>query len=116
MLFRSPILAVAACVAQGRSVVRDAAELRAKESDRISQLLSELQKMGAKCEEHADGFTIEGRGLKGAVVNSHGDHRLAMALAIAGLVATGTTIIRDAECVDISYPGFWADLESIRGE
>lgn len=111
-----PILAVAACVAQGRSVVHDAAELRAKESDRISQLLSELRKMGAKCEEHADGFTIEGGRLQGAVVNSHGDHRLAMALAIAGLVASGTTIIRDAECVDISYPGFWTDLESVRGE
>ncbi|MBS3950540.1 MAG: 3-phosphoshikimate 1-carboxyvinyltransferase [Peptococcaceae bacterium] len=111
-----PILAVAACMAQGRSVVHDAAELRAKESDRISQLLSELRKMGAQCEEHADGFTIEGGCLRGAVVESHGDHRLAMALTIAGLVASGTTIVRDAECVDISYPEFWIDLESIRGE
>ena len=111
-----PILAVAACVAQGRSVVHDAAELRAKESDRISQLLSELRKMGAKCEEHPDGFTIEGGELTGAVVDSHGDHRLAMALAIAGLIASGTTVIRGAECVDISYPEFWADIESVRGE
>ena len=111
-----PILAVAACVAQGRSVVHDAAELRAKESDRISQLLSELRKMGARCEEHSDGFTIDGGALTGAVVDSHGDHRLAMALAIAGLVASGTTIICGAECVDISYPEFWTELELIRGE
>ena len=111
-----PVLAVAACVAKGRSVVHDAAELRAKESDRISQLLSELRKMGAKCEEHADGFTIEGGSLTGAVVDSHGDHRLAMALTIAGLVASGTTTIRNSECVDISYPEFWTDLESVRGE
>ena len=110
-----PILAVAACVAKGRSVVHDAAELRAKESDRISQLLSELRKMGAKCEEHEDGFTIEGGSLAGAVVDSHGDHRLAMALGIAGLVASGTTVIRNAECVDISYPRFWTEVEAIGG-
>lgn len=111
-----PILAVAACIAHGRSIVRDAAELRAKESDRISLLLKELSKMGARCTELPDGFVIEGGAFSGAVVDSHNDHRLAMALSIAGCVASGATVVQNAECVDISYPEFWRDLEKIRGE
>jgi len=111
-----PVLAVAACFAQGRSVVRDAAELRAKESDRISLLLKELTKMGARCEEFSDGFAIEGCKLQGAEVDAHGDHRLAMALAVAGCVAEGETVLRGAGCVDVSYPRFWDDLAMLRGE
>lgn len=110
-----PVLAVAACVARGRSVVRDAAELRAKESDRITQLLRELSKMGAHCEELPDGLIIDGGLLQGAVVDAHGDHRLAMALAVAGSAAWGDTTLVGAECVDISYPEFWQDFAAVRG-
>ncbi|SMB98328.1 3-phosphoshikimate 1-carboxyvinyltransferase [Thermanaeromonas toyohensis ToBE] len=108
-----PVLAVAAAVAQGSTVIRDAAELKVKESDRITTLAVELRKMGAKIETLPDGMVLEGGSLKGAVVDSHGDHRLAMALAVAGLIAEGETVIRGAECMSISYPGFLADLEAL---
>jgi 3-phosphoshikimate 1-carboxyvinyltransferase len=106
-----PILAVAATQAHGVTIVHDAAELRVKESDRIASLAAELRKMGARIEEFADGFAIEGpAALHGAVVETHRDHRLAMALAVAGLVAAGETIITGAECIDDSYPEFAATL------
>ncbi|MCG0278008.1 MAG: 3-phosphoshikimate 1-carboxyvinyltransferase [Thermanaeromonas sp.] len=108
-----PVLAVAAAVAQGSTVIRDAAELKVKESDRITTLAVELRKMGAKIETLPDGMILEGGNLKGAVVDSHGDHRLAMALAVAGLVAEGETVIRGAECMNVSYPGFLADLGAL---
>lgn len=108
-----PVLAVAAAVAKGSTVIRDAAELKVKESDRITTLAVELRKMGAKIETLPDGMVLEGGNLKGAVVDSHGDHRLAMALAVAGLIAEGETVIRGAECMSISYPGFLADLEAL---
>ena len=110
-----PILAVAASVATGKTVVRDAAELRVKESDRISALLTELSRMGAKCEEYPDGFAIEGGRLSGAIVDSHGDHRLAMALAVAGCCAEGATYLRGVECVAVSYPGFFSALKRLLG-
>jgi len=111
-----PILAVAAACAEGRSVVRDATELRFKESDRIRALLGELHKLGVKSEEYPDGFAITGGSLSGAVVHSHGDHRLAMALAVAGALASGSTTISGAECVAVSYPNFWGDFEhKLRG-
>lgn len=102
-----PIIAVAATQAEGTTVIRDAAELRVKETDRIAGLTLELRKMGASIEERPDGMVIEGpTPLHGTGVQSHGDHRIAMALAIAGLVAQGETRVCGAECIDVSYPGF----------
>lgn len=108
-----PILAVAAALAAGKTEVRDAAELRVKESDRITALLGELTRMGVRCQELPDGFVIEGGNLKGAHVNSHDDHRLAMSLAVAGCRAEGTTTLQGAECVAVSYRGFFATLEQL---
>jgi 3-phosphoshikimate 1-carboxyvinyltransferase len=102
-----PVLAVAATQAQGRTTVRDATELRVKESDRIAAVARELRKMGAALEETEDGFTLRGPvRLRGAEVDSHMDHRLAMSLAVAALVADGETRIRRAEVIDDSFPGF----------
>jgi len=110
-----PILALAATQAEGETVIRDAAELRVKESDRISATVAELLKMGADIEELPDGMVIRGpTNLKGALCRSHGDHRLAMTLGIAGLLAQDETLVYDSECVEVSYPGFWKDLESLR--
>ena len=109
-----PVLAVIATQAQGETEVRDASELRVKETDRISLLVKELRKMGALIAELPDGFIVNGPvELKGAVVDSHGDHRLAMSLAIAGLLAEGETIINQAECIPISYPNFSQVLQSV---
>ncbi len=107
MIDEFPILAVVASQAQGTTVVSDAAELRVKETDRIANITVELRKLGARIEERPDGFVVEGpTRLVGAQVNSHGDHRLAMSLAIAGLVAEGETTIEGAECIADSFPGF----------
>lgn len=107
MIDEFPIFAVLATQAQGETIVREAAELRVKESDRISVLAIELRKFGAKIEEQPDGFTIEGPArLHGAVVDSHGDHRLAMSLAVAGLIAEGETTILNAEAYHESFPNF----------
>jgi 3-phosphoshikimate 1-carboxyvinyltransferase len=109
-----PVLAVIATQAKGETEVRDASELRVKETDRISLLVKELRKMGALVAELPDGFIVNGPvELKGAVVDSHGDHRLAMSLAIAGLLAEGETIINQAECIPISYPNFSQVLQSV---
>ena len=109
-----PVLAVAACLARGTTVIKDAAELRVKETDRIAFLVAELSKMGANVEELPDGIIIRGGGkLNGAKCSSHGDHRMAMALGVAGVVADGETLIEDAQVVDISYPGFWQELERL---
>ena len=110
-----PVLAVAAAVAQGTTVVRDAAELRVKESDRIATIVAELAKLGVAIEERPDGFEIEGGGLRGAAVAGHGDHRLAMALAVAGMLAGGETRLADDEAVTVSYPGFWRAAEQLGG-
>jgi 3-phosphoshikimate 1-carboxyvinyltransferase len=115
MIDEFPILAAAATQAKGRTVVRDAAELRVKETDRIAAVVGELSKMGAQIEAHEDGFVVTGpTPLHGAVVASHGDHRLGMALAIAGLLAEGQTVVRGAECIGDSFPGFVELLDSIR--
>jgi 3-phosphoshikimate 1-carboxyvinyltransferase len=106
-----PALAVAAACADGETIVRDAKELRVKESDRIATVAAELRRLGARVEERDDGMTIEGGTLAGGAVASHGDHRLAMALAAAGLVARGPTRLSDAGAVTISYPDFWEHLE-----
>ena len=102
-----PVLAVAAAVAGGRTEIRDAAELRVKESDRVAALARELGKMGARLEERPDGLLIAGGArLSGARVTSDGDHRVAMALAVAGLVADGETVVEDTACIATSFPEF----------
>lgn len=108
-----PVLAVAAAVAEGVTVIRDAEELRVKESDRLAAVASELRRLGAAVEEHPDGLTITGGRLTGGEAESYGDHRMAMSLAIAALAAAGPVLINGGECVDISYPTFWPDLERL---
>ena len=102
-----PVIAVAASYAQGKTVIRNASELRVKESDRIATMAAELRKMGADVKELPDGMEIAGRdSLSGAVCESHGDHRIAMSVAVAGLAAQGDTVVRDAGWIDTSFPGF----------
>jgi 3-phosphoshikimate 1-carboxyvinyltransferase len=114
MIDEFPVFAVAATQAAGTTVVRDAEELRVKESNRLEGLVTELRKLGAKIEPTPDGFVIEGpTRLRGAVVDGLGDHRVAMALAVAALVADGETTILGAECVGKTYPGFFKDLASM---
>lgn len=109
-----PVLAVAAALAEGTTVIKDAAELRVKESDRLAVVAHHLGAMGADVTEHADGLEIRGgRPLHGARLASHGDHRIAMAFAVAGLFAEGETVIEDAACVETSYPGFDRQLQQI---
>jgi 3-phosphoshikimate 1-carboxyvinyltransferase len=109
-----PILAVAATQAEGATTVRGAAELRVKESDRIAALVRELRKMGARIEERADGFIVEGpTRLHGASLESHGDHRLVMSLAVAALVAEGESFIAGGDCVGDSFPGFEETLKAL---
>lgn len=110
-----PILTVLATQAEGLTVISDAKELRVKESDRLAALCSELNKMGARIREKPDGLEIEGgTRLRGAVVKSYGDHRLAMSLAIAALVADGPTTIENVDCVKTSFPEFWTLLDRLR--
>ncbi len=109
-----PVFAVIATQAHGETVVRDAAELRVKETDRIATTVMELQKMGAAIEERPDGFVIHGpTHLHGTHVWSHGDHRLAMALTVAGLVAEGVTVVREIACAADSFPGFVDTLRDL---
>ena len=109
-----PVLAVAAAFAEGTTVIRDAAELKVKESDRIALVSEGLQRMGADVEPTEDGMIIRGgRPLHGAEIDTHGDHRIAMAFTIASLLADGETSLTDAECVAISYPEFFTDLRSL---
>ena len=106
-----PALALAACFANGSTVIRDAEELRVKESDRIRATVEGLSSMGAKVEETPDGMVIQGgRALSGAECASFGDHRIAMAMGVAGLLASGQTTVTDAEAADVSYPRFWDTL------
>ena len=110
-----PVLCVAAALAQGVTTISGAKELRYKESDRIAAMTSELRKLGVRVEEREDGMKIEGSSrLQGAGVRSYGDHRIAMALAVAGLSAEGGVEIDDSACADISFPGFFDLLEGIR--
>ncbi|MDB6073189.1 MAG: 3-phosphoshikimate 1-carboxyvinyltransferase [Verrucomicrobiaceae bacterium] len=106
-----PILAVAAALARGNTLIKDAAELRVKETDRIAAVADNLRRMGVTVTEFDDGMEIEGGAqLKGATIDSYGDHRIAMAFAIAGLHAEGMTTIEGTECISTSYPGFERDL------
>ena len=107
-----PILAVAACFASGETTIRDAGELRVKESDRIATTVQELSRLGANIEPLEDGMVIRGTGkLRGAPCESHGDHRLAMAMAVCGLLAEGETEVHGAPDAAVSYPSFWEDLD-----
>ena len=111
-----PILAVAAAFAKGTTVIRDAAELRVKESDRLSVMATQLSRMGAAITELPDGLEITGgKPLTGTAVDSYTDHRIAMSLAIAALSAQGTTTIHRAEAAAVSYPDFTATLRQICG-
>ena len=109
-----PALALAACFATGTTVIRDAQELRVKESDRIHATVSGLTALGADIEETQDGMIVRGgRALSGTVCDSFGDHRIAMAMGVAGLLASGQTIVTGADAADVSYPGFWQTLHRL---
>ena len=112
-----PILALAACFAEGETVIRDAAELKVKESNRLKVMTEGLSAMGAQVLETEDGMIIQGGApLHGAVIDSRLDHRIAMTFAVAGLCADGETEIQGAECVNISYPQFYEDLNRLAGK
>ncbi len=109
-----PVIAVLACFAKGTTVIQDAEELKVKESNRIDTVVSNLKAMGANIEATEDGMIIEGGApLHGAVIDSHLDHRIAMAFAVAGLASEGETSILGSDCVNISYPSFYQDLSSL---
>jgi 3-phosphoshikimate 1-carboxyvinyltransferase len=108
-----PALAVAASQAEGRTHISGAAELRVKESDRIAAIAEGLGAMGVRVDELAEGLVVHGPArLRGAPVRSHGDHRIAMAFSVAALAAEGQTIVEDAECAAVSFPGFYELLRS----
>lgn len=114
MIDEIPILCVAAARAKGRTVIKDAAELRLKESDRLHAICTELGKLGLVIEELPDGLIIEGpQAIRGGRCTSHGDHRIAMALAVAGLVAEAPVVIEDAGCIRISFPGFEGTMQAL---
>jgi 3-phosphoshikimate 1-carboxyvinyltransferase len=118
MIDELPMLAALGPYTEKGIEIRDAEELRVKESDRIATLAAGLRQMGAGVEEYQDGMRVAGRSagkLRGAKVDPHGDHRIAMALSVAALGAEGDTVIRGAECVGISFPEFFATLERLRG-
>ena len=106
-----PMIAVMACFAEGTTVIKDAAELKVKESDRIAVMVDNLSRMGAHITATDDGMIIEGGyPLHGAAIDSHLDHRIAMSFAVAALASEGETFIKDGDCVKISYPLFYEDL------
>ena len=111
-----PMLAALGPYTEEGIEIRDAAELRVKESDRIAALAENLRRMGATVEERPDGLRVEGRRagkLHGAEIEPHGDHRIAMAFAVAALAAEGATVIRDSDCAGVSYPAFFEDLNRL---
>ncbi len=109
-----PVIAAMACFAEGETIIRDASELKVKESNRIAVMAQNLTAMGAQVQETDDGLRIlGGRPLHGAVIDSHDDHRIAMTFAVAALCSQGETKIQGGECVNISYPAFYKDLGSL---
>jgi 3-phosphoshikimate 1-carboxyvinyltransferase len=109
-----PLIAVLGSCAQGETEITGAERLRYKESDRLAAIASELSRLGAEVEETEGGLVVHGPSrLHGGMVESHGDHRIAMALAVAALNASDTVTIRDAECVNKSYPTFFDDIRSV---
>jgi len=113
MIDEFPVFAVAACFAQGVTEVREAEELRYKETDRIAVLCGELKKLGVHIDEHKDGFTIHGGTLTGGACEAHGDHRLAMSLALTGLASPSPVTVHHAEILSESFPNFTAQLRSL---
>ena len=110
-----PILSVAACFCDGESRISGASELRVKETDRLAVMARQLKAMGADIEEHEDGMTIRGgRPLQGAALDSETDHRVAMSLAVAAMLATGDSTLQRSEAAAVSYPSFWEDLARLR--
>jgi 3-phosphoshikimate 1-carboxyvinyltransferase len=111
-----PVLAVLGAATEEGITVKDASELRIKETDRIKAVVENLRRMGVAAEESADGMYIPGRQkFRAAEIDSYGDHRIAMAFAVAGLAAEGKTVINEAESASISFPEFWATLERVVG-
>jgi 3-phosphoshikimate 1-carboxyvinyltransferase len=109
-----PVLSILGSQVAGGLEIGDARELRIKESDRIAAVAGNLRAMGAEVEERPDGMVIGGgRRLRGADIVTEGDHRIAMAFAVAGLAADGETRIHDAECADVSFPGFFETLRGV---
>lgn len=109
-----PIIAVVATQAKGKTIIKDAAELKVKETNRISTTANELRKLGAQVEETQDGLIIEGKtSLRGATCSSHGDHRIGMAMAIAGLAADEAVVVDGAEAIQVSFPGFYDLLNQL---
>lgn len=110
-----PVIAVLACFAKGQTIIKDAAELKVKESNRIDTVVNNLKAMGADVTATDDGMIIQGgKPLHGAVIDSKKDHRIAMSFAIAALAAEGETEILDSDCVEVSYPGFYQDLQDLQ--
>ena len=110
-----PVIAAAACFAEGTTTISGAKELRVKETDRIKAVVTEFSKLGADITELEDGMVINGTGhLKGSLCDSWGDHRIAMSLSIAATVSSGETTINNSECVNISYPEFFHTLSALR--
>ncbi len=109
-----PVISVAACFAEGQTVISEAEELRVKETDRIRAMTEELSKLGADIQEMRDGMVINGtQELHGARCHSHGDHRVAMSLAVAATRALGETVIEDTDCVSVSFPGFFQIFDEL---
>ena len=109
-----PVISVAAALAEGTTTIRDAEELRVKETDRIAAMVSELGKLGAQVEARPDGMLITGvEQLSGGKVSSHGDHRIAMSMAVAALSARGEVTIEDTACTETSFPGFWSLIDKL---
>ncbi len=112
-----PILSIAASIADGETIIKDAKELRVKETDRIRALVRELKKFGVDIEEYEDGMRIIGKGhINGARCNSYGDHRMALSFMIAGIAANGETIISNIECIKVSFPDFWNRFKEVLRE
>lgn len=117
MIDEFPVFMVVALCAEGTTTVRDAGELRVKETDRLAVMTAELRKLGANITEAEDGFTLTGvQKLTGAVVDGHDDHRIAMSMTVAGLVATGETIVMDAKCAADSFPDFPQTMQAIQAD
>jgi 3-phosphoshikimate 1-carboxyvinyltransferase len=111
-----PLIALLGCFAEGETVVRGAQELRLKESDRIATVVDGLRGLGADIEATADGFAVTGTGgLRGGAIDAHGDHRLAMLGAVAGLASREGVEVRGIEAAAVSYPGFVEDLMGLGG-
>jgi 3-phosphoshikimate 1-carboxyvinyltransferase len=115
MIDEIPILALLATQAEGKTIIKDAEELRFKETDRIDSVVDTLRRFGCHIEPTADGMIIEGgQTLTGATADSHGDHRIGMMIAIASLIATGETTLTDKDAINVSYPSFFEHLEALK--